>query len=190
MDLSGPSATDSSKTMTLTEYSQEGDALHIHMETVTSSADSPEPENSTTDQYLIGTQSCSVSDNSEEGGALSEISPLQDEITSALWGLTDMTVYVENPVFVGVETINGIETNHFTFQLSGLGAKSGAEATHSEGEYWLAVDGQYLVKYQALIEVRSAPEDDPNAEVMRTEFKIDVTDINQPITISMPAECQ
>jgi hypothetical protein len=190
MNLSGPTASDISRTTTITEYSQPEDALHVHMETATSTADSPQLENTTIDQYRIGNQSCSLSSDSGEGGDLSEITPLQDEMTTALWGLTDMTVYVEKPVFAGTETVNGVQANHFTFQLSGLGAESGGEVTHSEGEYWLAVDGQYLVKYQVLIEVRSAPQDDPNAEVMRTEFSIVVTDINQPIPISLPAGCQ
>ncbi len=60
----------------------------------------------------------------------------------------------------------------------------------SGGEYWLAQDGQYVVKNSIVLETRSGPAGDPNTETMHAEFYIEVQDINQEIVITMPAACQ
>jgi len=46
-----------------------------------------------------------------------------------------------------------------------------------------------LVKYALLLELRSAPEGDPSAEVMRSEMTFDLTEVNQPQSITMPPDC-
>jgi hypothetical protein len=88
------------------------------------------------------------------------------------------------PQYVAQETVNGVLSNHFTFILNGLGGQSGADVTANQGDYWLAVDGQYLVKYTLVVELRSSPE-----EVFRQEYRLELTGINQPLTIDFPAEC-
>ena len=102
----------------------------------------------------------------------------------------DLTLYVEDPVLVGEEQVNGIQTRHYTFKVSGLGKKSGAEVTQSSGEYWSAVDGNYLVKYNLVLEMRNAPEDSSAAKVIHSETSYELNMVNQPITIEMPAECK
>jgi len=111
-------------------------------------------------------------------------------MSDTLTQLGDIVIVVENPKFVGAETINGIQANHFKFNVTGLGKKSGAEVTQSAGEYWIAVDGQYLMKYDVVLETRSAPAGNAQAQVMHSETHLDLSKINQPIQISMPAECK
>ena len=102
----------------------------------------------------------------------------------------DLTLYVEDPLLVGEELVNGIQTHHYQFKVSGLGKKSGAEVTQSSGEYWSAVDGNYLVKYSLILETRSAPQGDSAAQVIHSELTYDLSQVNQPITITLPAECK
>jgi hypothetical protein len=92
---------------------------------------------------------------------------------------------VDNPTFVAQETVNGIPVNHFTFTVSGLGVKSGAQVNANQGDYWLAVDGQYIVKYSLVVETSS----DPQTNVMHEEISIDLNQINQPISIAFPQGC-
>jgi acyl-CoA hydrolase len=95
------------------------------------------------------------------------------------------TPVIENPKLVAEETVNNILTDHFTFKVSGLGVKSGAEVTTNQGDYWLAKDGSYVVKYSLVTETRGGP----NSEIIHLEVHIELTDINQPVTIALPAQC-
>ena len=95
-----------------------------------------------------------------------------------------MTPVIDNPAFVAAETVNGIPTNHFSFQVSGLGAASGAVVNTNQGDYWLATDGQYIVKYILVIETSTS-----EAEVYHEEFSIVMDQVNQPVTISFPQGC-
>ena len=104
--------------------------------------------------------------------------------------LVDMTLVVENPQFVGGESVNGVQANHFKFNVSGLGKKSGAQVTQSTGEYWIATDGQYLVKYDLVLETRSAPVDNLQAQVTHVETHVELSNVNQLIEINMSAECK
>ena len=56
--------------------------------------------------------------------------------------------------------------------------------TANQGEYWIAVDGNYLVKYTLLVEMRSSED-----EAARLEFSAELTQVNQPIDISFPQGC-
>ena len=95
-----------------------------------------------------------------------------------------LTPLIENPAFVGEEKVNDIPTNHFTFKVSGLGVQSGAEVKTNQGDYWLAVDGQYLVKYVLQIEESTDPQ-----RLLQTEISIDLNQINKPVDISFPPGC-
>lgn len=187
----GPTDKDKNHQSMLIEYDQKTDATHMHSENLTSSADDPEEERGSADTYKIGALSCSLSgDSSDETSEIEETNPLVKEMTETMPNLIDMTLYVEKPVPAGEETINGVKARHYTFTVSGLGKKSGGQATQSAGEYWVAVDGQYLVKYAVVMEMRSAPAGNTAAQVVHSEIRIELTDINQPITITMPPECK
>jgi len=98
---------------------------------------------------------------------------------------------VNEPVFIGEEEVNGVRTNHFKFKANGLGIDPGTEVVSSDGEYWLAQDGQYIVKYYVVIETRIGPAGGANTKAtMHSEFYIEVKDINQPITIAFPQACK
>ena len=184
----GPTALDQNQMTFKVEMGSDGNSWHVSNSTVSSSKDSPTPQTNTSDQYKVGTIQCQSSSGSDKAEK-STIDPMAQEITDAWSGLLDMVPMVHDPVFIGTEQINGINTHHFKFKVSGLGTKSGAQVLASDGEYWLAVDGQYIVRYSVKLETRSGPAGDPNTKDMRSEFKIDATDINQPITITIPSDC-
>jgi hypothetical protein len=190
---SGPTQQDRTEATTTIEYNKEGDQFHSRSETTSSSVDEPEVVTEISEQYRIGEKTCEVSpsDESTEVSADVEIaSPAQQAMTDGMLLLYDVVVFAENPTLIGPETINGIPANHFTFDVTGLAAITGAEVTQSHGEYWVAQEGQYLVKYQAVLETRTAPPGDSQAEVMYLEVEIELLEADIPITISLPAQCQ
>jgi hypothetical protein len=104
-----------------------------------------------------------------------------DLITNML-GFTPL---IDNPTFMAQETVNGIPSNHFTFKVSGLGVTSGAEVLANQGDYWLAVDGQYIVRYILNI----ATSVDPQTNILSEEISAELNQINQPVSISFPQVC-
>jgi hypothetical protein len=186
--MNGPTAADRNQNTMLVESGSDGDSSHTRYETISSSSDEPEVSTSMTDHYALGNLTCDVDDSSE--ATLEDVDPQSQEILDAWFKLVDILPMTEDPVYVGAEMLNGVMTNHFTFNVTGLGVESGAEVVASQGEYWLAQDGQYVVKYYVTMETRNGPAEDPNTHTMHLEFYIEVTDINQPIVVTMPAICQ
>ena len=145
-----------------------------------------EESNETQEVFSVGTDSCTLSDGEYE---LEQSTEQEKEFRDIATGMVDFVPLIDNPVFVAEETINGIECNHFTFQVSGIGDKSGSVATVNQGDYWLAKDGQYIVKYHLVLEIRSAAEGTEGAEVTNLETTVDLTNVNVPVSVTIPAEC-
>jgi hypothetical protein len=80
------------------------------------------------------------------------------------------------------ETINGIRCRHYTFDESAFVTQQFARAS---GEAWIAVDGDYVVKYVAQVEGEN-PETGEDG-YMLVEYEI--SDINEPLVIEPPADC-
>lgn len=104
------------------------------------------------------------------------------------WNQMDIVPVVANPVLVGEEEYSGVPADRYTFTVPALGLESGAVPSESTGEYWVAKDG-YLVGFRVALETSTGPPDDPTTETVGGELLIDVTDINQPISIQAPPEC-
>lgn len=141
----------------------------------------------TTYTYSVDNATCTY--DGEDDYELEELSDQDKEMRDIFSSMVDVIPIIEDPVFIGEETMNGIQSNHFTFKLNGIGDTSGSVATINEGEYWLAVDGQYIVRYSLKLEVRSGAEGTEGAEVSYLETYIDLTDVNVPVSVTLPAEC-
>jgi hypothetical protein len=186
----GPTADDRNEITMRYESDSDGESWHLSNAILISTAEEPGVvETNQTDQYKVGNNMCEVSEDGSEAEE-TDVDPQAQEITDVWLGLFDMVPVISNPTFIGTEILNGVETNHFRFSVSGLGATSGAEVVASEGEYWLAVDGQYIVRYTVRLETRDGPAGDANTHTMRSEVYIEVKDINQPIVITLPAFCR
>ena len=138
-------------------------------------------------RFLVGNDSCMFSDGEWSYEALT---PLERELADFSLTLMDLRVPIENPVLVGPETINGVPADHFTFRLTSLGQESGALVQAADGEYWLAQDGRYLVKYLLTINMRTGPEGEPAAEAFNSTTRVELRNVNQPIAITLPPECE
>jgi hypothetical protein len=185
----GPTPQDKNDMRIITSYTSNGDNTKTQNISVSSSADDPEESRSSSTNYRVGNKTCTIDDTGESTAEIDDYSPSQKELLNIVMNLSDTVINVENPVLVGTEAINGINCNHFTFKVAGLGKTSGAEVTQSAGEYWSAKDGNYLVKYDVALETRNAPENNASAEVLHSEIHFLLSDINAAITIQMPAEC-
>jgi len=185
----GPTPQDRNDMKVITSYTSNGDNTKTQNISVSSSADEPEESRSSTTNYRVGDVTCTVDDTGESSAEVDENTPAAKEFLNILMNLSDTVINVENPVKAGTETVNGVNCNHYTFNVIGLGKTSGAEVTQSQGEYWSAVDGNYLVKYDVVLETRNAPESSAAAEVLHSEIHFLLSDINAAITIDLPAEC-
>jgi hypothetical protein len=180
---SGPTDKDKSEFTVETSVSQDADASLTTMKTVSSSADNPDANNSENYIYNIKNEQCS---GSEGSWSFSTMTPAQKELVDVYKQMIDVTPLIGDPVLVGPENVNGVDTNHFSFKVKGLGVSSGAEVTANQGDYWLAVDGRYIVRYSLVMETRSGP----NSEIMHQEIHIELANINQPVPeVVFPQGC-
>jgi hypothetical protein len=175
-----------SRTRLEIQASQEQDSQIMHtfiLVPADEEEEGSEPSQTDTYAYSIGAEQCSGSD--ADGWDFQTYSPQEKEMLDLLSEMVDMLPIIDDPVYVGPETMNGILSNHFTFQVSGLGAESGTVVNLNQGDYWLAQDGQYIVRYVLLVETVDAN----TLETIHTEFLIDLTSANQPVSIAFPQGC-
>ncbi len=178
----GPDPSQSSTMMIESQHSQDNDGYLTRISNTSVDAAGGDSSSSTTEIYQIGNDQCTISG---EDTSWSSMPPNQAEMVGLLKSMLGMTPLIDNPTFVAQETINGITSNHFTFQVSGLGSTSGAKVNANQGDYWLAVDGQYIVKYLLVLETST----DPTTDVLHEEVSIDMNQVNQPVTIGFPQSC-
>jgi len=186
---SGPTPQDKNDILIITSFTSNGDNSKTQNISVSSSAEDPVESRSTSTSYRVGNVNCTIDESGESSAEVDDFSPAEKEILNIVMNLSDSVINVENPKKAGVETVSGVSCNHYTFNVAGLGKTSGAEVTQSQGEYWAAVDGNYLVKYDVVLEIRNAPESSANAEVLRSEIHFLLSEINAAFTIDLPAEC-
>ena len=145
LNFSGPSLADYSQSHYEIQNSNDLDASVTHTVTTESAEGDSEPYTSDSYSYTIGNAECSGSD--VDGWSYEESTPQEAEMEELFSEMMDIVPLIDNPTFVSSELLNGIMTNHFTFHISGLGLTSGAQVISNQGDYWLAQDGQYIVRY-------------------------------------------
>jgi hypothetical protein len=178
----GPDPAISTSYVIETQRSQKPSARYTHITSTQSKKGAESPTNGDSEIYRIGNDQCS---KSSDKWSWSSMAPNQAEMMDIIMNLMEYTPVVDKATFVAKETINGIPAKHFTFKISGLGVKSGAEVTANKGDYWLAVDGQYIVRYSLILETVV----DPATNIMHMETLIDLKDVNQPVSIAFPQAC-
>jgi hypothetical protein len=178
----GPDPAESTTIVIETRRSQDQKARYTHVTQTVVHAGDEDPSISENELYRIGNDQCSGS-----GGDWSwtSMAPNQAEMQDVIMKLYSISPIFDNPTFVSQETVSGIPSNHFTFKVAGLGVESGAEVTANQGDYWLAIDGQYIVKYSLVLETVM----DPQTNVLHTEISIDLSNVNQPVNVAFPQAC-
>lgn len=179
---------DGSKTEINETIDRDVAASKSHSVTHSVSRQKDDTEDSTSDQeiYSSGLVTCTKNDETWD---YSEMTDQEKEMADVFKQMVDFVPLIDNPSFVGEEEVNGVQTNHFTFEVSGIGKNSGSVATTNQGDYWLAIDGQYIVKYQLKLEVHSASSGSTEDEVSSIVGNYDLTNINQPLDIALPTGC-
>lgn len=83
----------------------------------------------------------------------------------------------------GGATVNGVETNHYTFDERALGQPT----TKSTGELWVAANGGYMLKYL----LASQGKQDYFGKGVEGTLTLDyeLTDIGKPAALQLPADC-
>jgi len=178
----GPDPSQSSTTTADTQHSKDADATLTHLNMSIVKKGGGDPSTTDTDTYQIGNDQCT---GSGTDWTWSSQTPSQAEMQDLVKSMIGITPLIQNPTFVAQETVNNIPSNHFTFTIAGLGVKSGAQVNINQGDYWLAVDGQYIVKYTLVIETST----DPQTNIMHEEISIELNQVNQPISIAFPQAC-
>ncbi|HEY5156402.1 MAG TPA: hypothetical protein VII93_00360 [Anaerolineales bacterium] len=178
----GPDPAQSSTTTVETQHSKDTDASYTHLNMSVIAKGGGDPNNTDSSIYRIGNDQCS---GSGEDWTWTTMAPDQAEMLDIIKNMLGLTPLIDTPTFVAQETVNGVPSNHFTFKVSGLGVTSGAEVITNQGDYWLAVDGQYIVKYILVLETSM----DPQTNLLHEEISIDLNQINQPINIAFPQAC-
>ena len=178
----GPDPAESSIMTVEMQRSQDQDARFTHFTQSSVKKGDAKPSTSDSNIYQIGNDEC---DGSGSDWTWATQLPNQTEMNGLVQNMISLTPLIDNPTFVAAETVNGIPSNHFTFKISGIGAKSGAAVNADQGDYWLAVDGQYIVKYSLVLETSMGP----SVDVIHQEVSIDLTQANQPVNIVFPQNC-
>ncbi len=179
---SGPSPKNSSSIVFETQRSKDKDAQLTNLTSTSIQDGQPSEGDSASKIYRIGTEQCT---GSGEDWSFESLISNEAEMRDMILNMFSFSPAFDNPVFVAAETVNGVPTNHFSFKAKGLGGKSGANVTTNQGDYWLAVDGQYLVKYLLVVETVV----DPKTNIIHTEIGYEVKDINQSVEIVFPQAC-
>jgi hypothetical protein len=186
VNATGPQPSAQQRSTVVLEHDATSRSLHSRTDSFSVTESSPEGSSSVNEQFLVGNEACRYNGSEWTYQAMS---PMEREMSDFLVALPDLNVPIENPQLVGREDVNGVTTEHYSFRLSGLGEQSGAEVRRAEGNYWLAVDGRYLVKYELNVDMGTGPVGDPAAENFQATLTLNLTGINQPLVIGLPAEC-
>ena len=123
-------------------------------------------------QYAVFGDQCITSSN-DDGGAMD----------AELFELDDMMGGLDNASRVMPdETVNGILCRHYEFDETAI---AWTVLTEASGEVWIAVDGDYVVKYTMVAE----GQDPASQQQGHVEWEYEVSDVNVPISIEPPAGC-
>jgi len=80
------------------------------------------------------------------------------------------------------QDVNGIRCRHYKFNETALVWRG---FTKAEGEVWVAVEGEYVVKYT----LQAEGKDPASGKEGHLDWVYEIRDVNEPITIEPPAGC-
>ena len=179
----GPTANDRSDATTTGAVDNSNGLSHLTLDETSVAADDPEPSTSNTETWRTADVSCTFDGEEYTSEAAS---PFEVDLNTVLSGVFDIVIPAGNATLVGDETMAGVAAKHWTFTIQGLGAESGAQVEANSGEVWVAKDGGYLLKYQVTASLRS---DAASSEVSSLTLTLELTSVNQPVNIQVPAAC-
>lgn len=180
----GPTAGDHTE-MTGSGASDSANELRYMRMTNTSASadDSDGPSTSTTETWRAADSSCSFDG---EEYSRSATNPFESDLGTVLSGVFDIVIPKGNAKKVGTEQVAGIEADHYTFTIEGLGGGSGAQVEANTGEVWVAQDGGYVLRYT--VTAKMVDSEQPGTQYSLT-VTLEMTSVNQPVNVAMPDAC-
>jgi hypothetical protein len=188
MELATVGPTTAERMSVVTEWSYNSEPLS-HYSSITTTNEGPDydgVESSTTEIYRVENDTCQFDG---EDWTYTGATDQQREVLDVAQRLLDFTIVPENPVEVGQESVAGIPATHWRYSVAGFGADSGALVTANQVDYWVANDSGILLSYSMVIESRSGPTTDTEAEVYRVETSMNLTSANTFVPIDLPSDC-
>lgn len=172
-EMSGNGASDSAQQL-----------RYMRMTTTSASADDSDgPSTSTSESWRSADSSCTFDGEEYSSDATN---PFESDIGNVLSGVFDIVIPKGNAQLVGSEQVAGIEADHYTFTIEGLGGGSGAQVDANSGELWVAKDGGYVLKYTVTAALVDTGGDGSQYSLTLT---LELTSVNQPVSIVMPSGC-
>lgn len=105
---------------------------------------------------------------------------------------------VGEATLVGEETVNGIEALHYTFDETAVDDET-TQMIWAQGNVYIAKQGNFVVRFQLQGEgtvdnlglgVDEAAEDSKEPQIGFIQVEMNVTNINEPVDITIPVECE
>lgn len=188
MELStvGPTADERLDVTTDWSHNNDPEANFSRTASTQTGPDFEAPETTTQEIYTVEGETCQFDG---ETWTYTGATDQQREVLDVAERLFDFTIVPENPVEVGQETVAGIPATHFRYSVAGFGAESGALVTANDMDYWVANDTGVLLKYSVIVESRSGPSSDPEAEVYRVEASAELRSADVFVAITLPEGC-
>jgi hypothetical protein len=119
-----------------------------------------------------------------EGQCISTSASEEDAIDMEMFQLDDAIGGLDNARRVlPDEMVNDTLSRHYVFDETSIGWGT---FTSAEGEVWVAVDGEYVVKYTLQAEGQNPLTNEEGT----VEWWYEIRDVNQPINIVPPAGCE
>lgn len=129
------------------------------------------------------------------------VTTAEGEFSQEDFGALDATEFLEDigeATLVGEETINGIDTLHYTFDESVIEDET-TQFNWAEGDVYIAKDGNYVVRFR--MEGEGTVEDlgmaleeegveDAIPQVGLIQVEMNLVSINEPVNITIPEECE
>ncbi len=121
-----------------------------------------------------------------DGECISHEAEEEDDQNLEIFDLDDVMGQLEGARRVRPdEEVNGIMCRHYVFDEHAVDWAE-LNLTKARGEVWIAVDGDYVVKYT----MEAEGQNPASHEEGRMEWVYEVYDINKPINIEPPASCE
>jgi hypothetical protein len=126
----------------------------------------------------------------EQGGAPSCISVSSDSATPPEQGVfsPNMLGDINGAKYVNTESVNGVQAKHYSWNDSG--GLLGLGFTAVKGEAWVAVDGNYVVKYLSEANGKGGLLTGSSQAEGTMNFEYNLNEVNGSFTIAPPDGCQ
>lgn len=136
--------------------------------------------------------------NMAEFGCMSTSESEFDQADFGTLDATDFLADVGEATLVGEETINGIETVHYTFDESVVGDEI-SQFDWAQGDVYIAKEGNYMVRFRmegegtadALgVALEEEGVDGIKPQIGLIQIEMNLVSVNEPVNITIPEGCE